>query len=56
MEIKLYRPRGLNPVFDQREELPLFPFGYPIGPSTLLRIMSLSTTLCPRQAARLPNK
>ncbi len=29
---------------------------YPIGPSTLLRIMSLSTTLCPRQAAGLLNK
>jgi len=29
--IKLYRPRGLNPVVDQREELPLLPFGNPIG-------------------------
>jgi hypothetical protein len=23
--IKLYRPRGLNPVVDQREDLPLLP-------------------------------
>ncbi len=30
-EIKLYQPRGLNPVVDQREELPLLPFGNPIG-------------------------
>jgi len=30
-EIKLYRPRGLNPVVNQREELPLLPFGNPIG-------------------------
>ncbi|MCH7914719.1 MAG: BrnT family toxin [Deltaproteobacteria bacterium] len=29
--IKLYRPWGLNPVVDQREELPLLPFGNPIG-------------------------
>ncbi len=29
--IKLYRPRSLNPVVDQREELPLLPFGNPIG-------------------------
>ncbi len=29
--IKLYRPRGLNPVVYQREEPPLFPFGNPIG-------------------------
>ncbi len=29
--IKLYRPQGLNPVVDQREELPLLPFGYLIG-------------------------
>ncbi len=29
--IKLYRPRGLNPLFDQREELPILPFGNPIG-------------------------
>ncbi len=31
LRIKLYRPQGLNPVVDQREELPLFPFGYPFG-------------------------
>ncbi len=31
LEIKLYRPRGLNPVVDQRQELPLLPFGNPIG-------------------------
>ncbi|MCH7913120.1 MAG: hypothetical protein IH856_08805 [Deltaproteobacteria bacterium] len=31
IKIKLYRPRGLNPVVDQREELPLLPFGNPIG-------------------------
>ncbi len=31
LEIKLYRPRGVNPLFDQREELPLLPFGNPIG-------------------------
>ncbi len=30
-EIKLYRPRGLDPVVDQRGELPLLPFGNPIG-------------------------
>ena len=30
-QIKLYRPRGLNPMVDQREELPLLPFGNPIG-------------------------
>ena len=30
-QIKLYRPRGLNPVVDQREELPFLPFGNPIG-------------------------
>ncbi len=30
-QIKLYHPRGLNPVVDQREELPLLPFGNPIG-------------------------
>ena len=30
-EIKLFRERGLNPVLDQREELPLLPFGNPIG-------------------------
>ena len=30
-KIKLYRARGLNPVVDEREELPLLPFGYPIG-------------------------
>jgi len=29
--IKLNRPRVLNPVVDQREELPLLPVGYPIG-------------------------
>ncbi len=29
--IKLYRPRSLNPVVDQREDLPLLPFGNPIG-------------------------
>ncbi len=29
--IKLYRPRGLNPGVDQREELPPLPFGNPIG-------------------------
>ncbi len=29
--IKLYRTRGLNPVFDQRGELPPLPFGNPIG-------------------------
>ncbi len=38
--IKLYRPRGLNPVVDQKEELPLLPLwgnvprlhgGTPIG-------------------------
>ncbi len=29
--IKFFRPQGLNPVVDQREELPLLPFGYPIG-------------------------
>ncbi len=28
-------------MFDQRGELPLLPFGYPIGPSTLLRMVSL---------------
>jgi len=27
-------------VFDQRGELPLLPFGNPIGPSTLLRMVS----------------
>ncbi len=30
-KIKLYRTRGLIPVFDQRGELPLLPFGNPIG-------------------------
>ncbi len=29
--VKLYRPQGLNPVVDQREELPILPFGNPIG-------------------------
>ncbi len=29
-------------MFDQRGELPLLPFGNPIGPSTLLRMVSLS--------------
>ncbi len=29
--INLYQPRGLNTVVDQREELPLLSFGYPIG-------------------------
>jgi len=29
------------PMFDQRGELALLPFGYPIGPSTLLRMVSL---------------
>ncbi len=28
-------------MFDQRGELPLLPFGNPIGPSTLLRMVSL---------------
>ncbi len=28
-------------MFDQRGELPLLPFGNPLGPSTLLRIVSL---------------
>ncbi len=28
-------------MFDQREELPLLPFGNPIGPSTLLRMVNL---------------
>ncbi len=28
-------------MFNQSEELPLFPFGNPIGPSTLLRMVSL---------------
>ncbi|MCZ6623457.1 MAG: hypothetical protein O7B35_04390 [Deltaproteobacteria bacterium] len=31
MPIKLYRPRGLDPAVDQRGELPLLPFGNPIG-------------------------
>ena len=29
--IKLYRTQGLNPVVDQRERLPVLPFGNPIG-------------------------
>ncbi len=33
--IKLYRPRGLNPLFDQREELPLLP---PVDPDPKLII------------------
>ena len=38
--IKFYRPRGLNPLFDQGEELPLLPFGNPIGtmPATSRRV------------------
>ncbi len=35
------------PVFDQRGELSLLPFGYPIGPSTLLRMVSLSNHFVP---------
>ncbi len=34
-------------VFDQRGELPLLPFGNPIGPSTLLRMVSLSNHFVP---------
>ncbi len=34
-------------MFDQRGELPLLPFGNPIGPSTLLRMVSLSNHFVP---------
>ena len=34
-------------MFDQRGELPLLPLGNPIGPSTLLRIVSLSNHFVP---------
>jgi len=34
-------------VFDQRGELPLLPFGNLIGPSTLLRMVSLSNHFVP---------
>jgi len=51
-EIKLYRPRGLNPVVDQREELPLLP---PCGVMDRDSTGGTSSVLCPRQAAGLPN-
>ncbi len=34
-------------MFDQRGELPLLPFGNPIGPSTLLRMVSVSNHFVP---------
>ena len=34
-------------MFDHRGELSLLPFGNPIGPSTLLRMVSLSNHFVP---------
>ena len=40
-------------MFDQRGELSLLPFGYPICPSTLLRMVSLSNHFVPASTAEV---
>jgi len=50
--IKLYRPRGLNPVVDQREELPLLPPCEVMDRDSTGETLS---TLYTRQAEALPD-